>query len=200
MNTYNGNGSATSKSSPSAPNSNNFGIGLVGMSQDNLIERNTIGGNLNGVYIASPAGNVIRRNIIAGNPPVQVSHHFGDNIGKDIQDVSPASTNNIFEENYCLTYAGTSDPAPCPSISERRNGDNGDDEERQESGMAVLRTPTLFPGVFQRATSGRSRVTFPQARLVNAVFHLGGRFFPKAAASANPAGTDGSANVAITGR
>ena len=153
-------------------NSNNFGIGLVAMSKDNLIERNKIGGNLNGIYIASPAGNIILRNTIAGNPPVEVSHTFGDNIGKDIQDLSPADTPNIFEENYCLTYAGKSDPAPCPNISERHNRDNGDNEGRQESGMAAFRTTTPFPGVFKHANVGRSRLAFPQARLVNAVFHV----------------------------
>jgi parallel beta-helix repeat protein len=178
LNTYNGNGSATSKSSPDAPNSNNFGIGLVGTSKDNLIERNKIGGNLNGIYIASPAGNVIRRNTIVGNPPVEVSHTFGDDIGKDIQDVSPVGTNNVFEGNDCLTYAGTSAPPPCPSILgwhswDSRNGYNA-------SGMAT----TPFQGLFKRASIGRSRLTFPQARLVNAVFHPSGQHLPKAAASA----------------
>ncbi len=77
MNVYSGNGSALSTLPTGA--SNNFGVGLVGTSKDNLIEKNKIGGNLNGVLIAAPTqgGNVIRRNIIVGNPPVQVSKEFG---------------------------------------------------------------------------------------------------------------------------
>src|SRR5262249_34575312 len=152
--------------------------------KDNLIERNQIGGNLNGIYIASPAGNVIRRNTIAGNPPVEVSHTFGNNIGKDIEDLSPAGTPNILEENYCLTYAGNTDPTPCPNISGRHHADkqDGDNEDRQESGMAAFRATTPFPGVFKHANVGRSRLAFPQARLVNAVFHPSVRLFPRAAA------------------
>jgi parallel beta-helix repeat protein len=159
-----------------------------------LIERNKIGGNLNGIYIASPAGNVIRRNTIVGNPPVEVSHTFGDDIGKDIQDVSPVGTNNVFEENDCLTYAGTSDPPPCPSILgwhswDSRNGYN-------ESGMAT----TPFQGLFKRASIGRSRLSFPQARLVNAVFHPSGQHLPKAAASAYSGPSGDSDSLTITGK
>lgn len=102
MNTYSGNGSATSISKGA---SNNFGVGLVGTSKDNLVERNKIGGNLNGVFIgpATQGGNVIRRNIIAGNPPVQVSLTFGAGIGADIRDLSTPGA-NTFEDNRCLTY------------------------------------------------------------------------------------------------
>ena len=124
LNTFNGNGSATSKSSPSATKSNNFGLGFLGVSQHNLIEKNKVGGNVNGIYLGggpSVTGNIIRGNFIAGNPPVQVSNTFGIAIGADIQDLSPAGS-NTFDNNYCLTYAGAS-PSPCPSISEKEDED-----------------------------------------------------------------------------
>ena len=143
MNIYSGNGSSLS----TFPNgtSNNFGVGLVGTSKDNLIEKNKIGGNLNGVLIMSSTqgGNIIRRNIIAGNPPAQ----FGPSVGADIQDLSTPGT-NTFEDNRCLTYSGGVQPAPCPSISKPN-----EDEERDI------------------AAFGRHRLAFPHARLVDAVFH-----------------------------
>ena len=116
MNTYYGNGLATSKDSPAATNSNNFGVGLVFASDNNLIEQNKIGGNVNGVYIDSngDTGNIIRRNIITGNPSAQDSLSFGTAIGADIQDMSAAGS-NTFEDNRCLTYVGAG-PSPCPDL------------------------------------------------------------------------------------
>ena len=194
MNTYSGNGSATSKFSPTAPNSNNFGLGLVGTSKDNIIEKNKIGGNLNGVLIAASTqgGNIIRRNIIAGNPPVQVSKDYGKAIGADIQDLSPAGA-NIFEDNRCLTYAGGTVPAPCPQISERDN-----DEDRQEGDKEANGATTPFQGAFQRTTLGRSRLIFPRARLINAVFHVSP--LTGAAGSANAGQTGDSSSVTVTGK
>ena len=156
MNIISGNGSATS--TVTLPNgdkvSNNFGVGLVGTSQDNLIEKNKIGGNLNGVFIASTThgGNVIRRNIIAGNPPVQVSNEF-PSIGADIQDLSAAGA-NTFEDNHCLTYSGAG-PSPCPNV-----GKPGEDQE-QEAVAAFIRN--------RLAT---------QARVFNAVYRLNSPFLP----------------------
>jgi hypothetical protein len=143
LNTYSGNGSATSKFSPAAPNSNNFGVGLVGTSKDNIIEKNKIGGNLNGVLILSTTqgGNVIRRNIIAGNPPVQVSKEFGASIGADIQDLSAPGT-NTFEDNRCLTYVGAG-PSPCPNVGKP---ENGEDTEQVEV-AAFRRNRLAFPPV-----------------------------------------------------
>ena len=198
MNTYSGNGSATSKFSPTAPNSNNFGVGLVGTSKDNIIEKNKIGGNLNGVLIgpATLGGNVIRRNIIAGNPPVQVSKEFGASIGADIQDLSkPVMGTNIFEDNRCLTYAGLTIPAPCPQIAKPDN-----DEDQQEGDMEANRAATPFTRAFQHANVGRSRLTFPQARLINAVFHLSGRPLPQAASSGQSGQTGDSSSVTLTGK
>lgn len=132
MNTYYGNGLATSKDSPASTNSNNFGVGLVFGSNNNTIEENRIGGNVNGVYIDGNgnAGNIVRSNTVIGNPPVQISTEFGASIGADIQDMSTPGT-NILEDNRCLTYAGAAVPVPCPRIpnnedAEAQYHENGD--------------------------------------------------------------------------
>ena len=104
-NVYSGNGSVE-------PANNDFGIGLVGSSSDNLLEENIIGGNTNGVLLqANARGNLIRRNTIVGNPPAQVSATFGAAVGADIMNLAPASA-NTFEDNVCFTYAGEP-PDPC---------------------------------------------------------------------------------------
>jgi parallel beta-helix repeat protein len=179
LNIFNGNGAATSKPTPASPFSDNFGLGLFGGSTNNLVENNKLGGNVNGIYIhSSSAGNVFHRNVILGNPPVQVSNDFGNAIGADIQDFAPAGA-NTFDDNRCLTYAGQTTPAPCSGIS------NSDDEERGEQDIAAF---------------GRNRLAFPQARLVNAVFH--GRTHPlaKAAASAISRHAADSDSVTVTGK
>lgn len=181
MNIYSGNGSAHSTFSSGAT-SNNFGVGLVGTSKNNLIEKNKIGGNLNGVLImaSTQGGNIIRRNIIAGNPPVQVSAEFGVAIGADIQDLSTPGT-NAFEDNRCITYAGSAQPAPCPSISKPDN-----DEDQQDRDVAAF---------------SRKRLAFPQARLVDAVFHPSDRPLPQeAVGSANRGQTAPSESVTVTGK
>jgi hypothetical protein len=111
-----------------ATNSNNFGVGLINASNDNVVEENKIGGNVNGVYIDSngDVGNVIRRNTIAGNPAGQVSLDYGASVGADIQDMSTPGA-NTFEDNFCLTYAGATVPAPCPRI---RKDDDDEDQYR----------------------------------------------------------------------
>ena len=178
MNILSGNGTATS--TVTLPNgdkvSNNFGVGLVGTSQDNLIEKNKIGGNLNGVFIAPTTlgGNVIRRNIIAGNPPVQVSNEF-PSIGADIQDLSAAGA-NTFEDNHCLTYSGAG-PSPCPNV-----GKPGEDAE-QDAVAAFVRN--------RLAT---------QARVFNAVFHPDSALFPKAARFAVPGQITESNSITVTGK
>jgi hypothetical protein len=116
-NEFNGNGSVA----PGAPGPppgvpNDFGVGLVGPSLDNVIEENGIGGNVNGILITpAAAGNLIRRNVIAGNPPVQLSVTFGPATGADIRDAAPAGA-NTFEENLCITYLGPAVPPPCPNF------------------------------------------------------------------------------------
>lgn len=178
MNVYSGNGSALS-TLPSGV-SNNFGVGLVGTSKDNLIEKNKIGGNLNGVFIASTTqgGNVLRRNIIAGNPPVQVSATFGASIGADIQDQSAPGA-NTFEDNWCLTYAGAA-PPPCPNLGKPLN--EGDSEQEDVAAFS------------------RNRLAFPQARLVEAIFHTNPRPLTNAAASRQPRQTAELNSATVTGK
>lgn len=179
LNIFNGNGAATSKPSPTSPFSDNFGLGLFGGSTNNLVENNKFGGNVNGIYIhASSAGNVFDRNIIVGNPPIQVSNDYGKGIGADIQDFAPAGA-NTFEDNRCLTYAGKTTPAPCPIIQ------NSDDEERQDRDIAAF---------------SRKRLAFPQARLVDAVFHPSDRRHSTPRGSVHPGQTALSDSVTVTGK
>ena len=113
-NHYYGNGSIVAGTPTGTPN--DFGVGLVGASSNNLIEDNSIGGNINGILIfPATSGNVIRRNIIAGNPPVQVSVTAGTPVGVDIRDASPAGA-NVFHENLCVSYEGATVPRPCPNF------------------------------------------------------------------------------------
>jgi hypothetical protein len=86
--------------------SNDFGIGVIGSSSDNVVEENGFAGNMNGVFLSgvNTLRNVIRRNVFAGNPPMQIEVTFGK-IGFDIQNLSPAGANS-FEENLCRTYFG----------------------------------------------------------------------------------------------
>ena len=117
-NHYYGNGSSAVGPPNGTPN--DFGVGLVGTSSNNRIEDNSLGGNINGVLIAATAvGNVVARNIIAGNPPIQVSVSAGSPIGVDIRDASAANT-NTFVENHCITYEGATTPAPCPNFPRMR--------------------------------------------------------------------------------
>jgi hypothetical protein len=114
-NHYHGNGSIVAGAPTGTPN--DFGVGLVGTSSNNLIEDNSIGGNINGLLIfPTTSGNVIRRNIIAGNPPVQLSPTLtGSPVGVDIRDASPVGA-NTFQENLCVSYEGATMPPPCPNF------------------------------------------------------------------------------------
>jgi parallel beta-helix repeat protein len=102
---------------PPAAIPNDFGIGLVGSSSGNIIEENGIGGNINGILLfPATANNLIRKNVIVGNPPIQVEASSTlELVGVDIHDFS-APGSNTFEENLCITYTGGHTPPPCPSI------------------------------------------------------------------------------------
>jgi hypothetical protein len=146
LNTYYGNGLASSKDSTASTNSNNFGVGLLFASNSNVVEENKIGGNVNGVYIDAngDVGNIIRGNSVFGNPPGEASIEFGASIGADIQDMSAPGT-NTFENNRCLTYAGATVPAPCPRIPD-------DDVEAQyresvRPGTAIAQTQRADVGL-----------------------------------------------------
>ena len=119
-NVFGGNGSpcatALCAAAPTIGSNNDFGLGLIGTSSSNLIERNTISGNSNGILIqAGASGNTMRQNIVAGNPPSQFSRTYGP-IGFDIKD--EAATNvarNTFDRNWCVLYSGPA-PSPCPNL------------------------------------------------------------------------------------
>ena len=99
-----------------------FGIGFEGSSSQNLVEGNDIGGNTNGfLFFNTSSDNVVRRNIIVGNPAAQVIKTFtaANQQGADIAfRPSFAGANNTFKDNFCLTYIQGAGPAsaPCPNI------------------------------------------------------------------------------------
>jgi parallel beta-helix repeat protein len=92
----------------------NFGINIRGIG--NLIEENVVVGNTNGIRVSAAAhDNVVRRNVITGNPPIQVSLSFPTSGGVDILDLSPATVGrNTFEDNLCLT---SNVSGLCPNIN-----------------------------------------------------------------------------------
>lgn len=92
---------------------NNFGIGLENTgTNDNIVEDNTVIGNTNGLYMtAGVQGNIIRRNLLEGNPPVQVAVDHAVNAGFDIKNLADAGA-NTFVGNICVTSLN----APCPSV------------------------------------------------------------------------------------
>ena len=66
------------------------------------------------------SGNVIRRNLVVGNPPVQVVvDHPTDptdvKIGLDIKNGADVGT-NTFKDNICLTGFN----APCPAVERQQ--------------------------------------------------------------------------------
>lgn len=107
-NHFYGNGSVAPGGAPLAGIPNDFGVGLVGTSSGNVVEENSIGGNINGILLyPATAGNLIRENLIAGNPPVQVEVSAGTLVGYDIRDASAPGA-NTFQDNHCITYLGAS--------------------------------------------------------------------------------------------
>lgn len=93
---------------------NNFGIGMVTATvTGNVVEENTAIGNANGLYlVAGVQGNIFRRNLLEGNPPVQVAVDHTATTGFDIKNLAEAGK-NLFEDNVCLTSVN----APCPAVS-----------------------------------------------------------------------------------
>jgi parallel beta-helix repeat protein len=85
-----------------------------------VIEDNEVTGNTNGIIIAAGAeGNVIRRNTVVANPPLQVSVSFPTANGVDIRNGATTGTNTI-DDNVCLTAVN----AACPDVDKRGNGKN----------------------------------------------------------------------------
>jgi parallel beta-helix repeat protein len=96
----------------------NFGLALEGSSNGNVFERNTVVGNVNGIWLQpAAANNVVRRNNIMGNPPIGIAASVAGFLGFDIRNLAPDGA-NTFENNFCSTYSGDSGagPAPCPNI------------------------------------------------------------------------------------
>jgi len=78
----------------------------------NVIEDNTVVGNTNGIFLAAGVqGNLFQRNLVTGNPGVQVSVDNPASGGLDIKDLSGPGA-NIYVANICQTSVN----APCPSV------------------------------------------------------------------------------------
>ena len=78
-------------------------------------------GNTNGIFLTDTVqGNIIRRNLFEGNPPVQVDLDHAAGVGYDIKSLAPAGA-NTFSGNVCLTSLN----APCafaaPSLTASPN-------------------------------------------------------------------------------
>lgn len=61
-------------------------------------------------------GNIIRRNLVVGNPPLQVAVDHSPSSGVDIKNGAAAGT-NTFADNICLSGVN----APCPVIAPPAN-------------------------------------------------------------------------------
>jgi parallel beta-helix repeat protein len=82
------------------------------MGSNNIVEANSAVGNSNGIVVfPAAANNAVRQNLAVGNPPIQQSTSVPTGGGVDIWDQSPASNNNTFIGNLCLTAVNTSCPA-----------------------------------------------------------------------------------------
>ena len=101
---------------PTVGANNDFGLGLIGASSGNVIEHTACPGTRTASdYGAKHAATQSANNIVAGNPPSQLSRSYGP-IGFDIKDEAVANgARNTFEGNWCITYAGPG-PAPCPGL------------------------------------------------------------------------------------
>jgi parallel beta-helix repeat protein len=94
----------------------NFGIGLIGGSRGNIIEGNVATGNTHGIRLGATAlMNLIFRNIVSGNPPIQIPVSAPNFQGFDILNLAPDSAANNFYDNLCSTYSGAGSP-PCPRV------------------------------------------------------------------------------------
>jgi parallel beta-helix repeat protein len=101
---------------------NNFGVGIEGTgTNNNVVEENTILGNSNGLYLtATVQGNIIRGNVITGNPSVQVSTDNPSGSGLDIKNLAPPGA-NAFLGNVCQTAMNATCGLVGPSLSANPN-------------------------------------------------------------------------------
>lgn len=104
-----------------------------------------------GIFMAEGTqGNIIRRNIAVGNPPISVALDRPSSTGFDILNLAVAGM-NIFVANTCLTALG----APCPSL-----------------GPTLTASPNPIP-VTGNATLGATTISWsaPDAQLIE--IHIG---------------------------
>ena len=79
------------------------------MGSNNIVEANSAVGNSNGIVVFPlAANNAVRQNLAVGNPPIQQSTSVPAGGGVDLWDQSPASNNNTFAGNFCLTAVNAS--------------------------------------------------------------------------------------------
>ena len=77
----------------------------------NVIEDNTVVGNASGIIlVAGVEGEIVRRNFVVGNPPLEVAVDHPSGVGADIVNRAAAGA-NTFHANVCLTAIN----APCPA-------------------------------------------------------------------------------------
>jgi parallel beta-helix repeat protein len=79
-----------------------FGIGVVNATENEILD-NVVMGNTNGiVLLPGVSGNVIRRNLVLGNAPIQISVDHPGTTGVDIRNLA-TSGQNVFDDNVCVT-------------------------------------------------------------------------------------------------
>lgn len=89
-----------------------YGIGIVA-GNNNIIEANTAIGNTNGIVLfPASTSNVVRENVVVGNPPIQVSVSLPGSTGVDILNLSDRGM-TTFDRNLCVSAVS----APCPDLS-----------------------------------------------------------------------------------
>ena len=92
-----------------------FGIGLQGAASGNLVDENSVSGNTNGILIGAGArDNVLRDNVVVGNPGIQTANTRPTVQAVDILNLAPADQTK-FERNVCVTSVN----APCPATASR---------------------------------------------------------------------------------
>lgn len=149
---------------------------MFSATHDNLAEDNIASGNTNGFVIGPGThGNVLRGNLIVGNPPVEVSVESPSTGGVDIRNESDAGA-VTFEDNGCLTYMGAG-PSPCPNVANPLEG----------AGQEAVRS-----FIQNRLAT--------QTRVFNAVFQSNSPLLPKAARLAVPGQIAESNSVTVTGK
>ena len=83
-----------------------------------MIVDNIVLGNTNGItLVAGAEGNVILRNTVMANPPVQVSVNNPATAGVDIRNLAAPGVNTI-ADNVCLTSVN----AECSNVDDARRG------------------------------------------------------------------------------